>query len=211
MSKVVVTTGDVKRDYEILGPVYYQINNRPIGFSGKNKLSAKVKEYQELAQKNKEKTESAPGLMYALFMPISEFGPGENMFRTAFYIAVEELKKQAEEMGGDAVVAMRQDIDIDSNGFQYFFLQMYGTAVKYVDDSAAESARLDEISPKEPARLVEEVSKEVSETVEISGPVTASVAPDAGLFKRPAEPYAGSAACDLLSSKKLSPPERCFK
>lgn len=129
MSKVVVTTGDVQREYEVLGPVYYQINNRPMGFSGKSKLLVKEKEYQAIVQKNSEK--HGAGLVSALFMPVGEFGPGDNKFKTAFYIAVEELKKQAEEMGGDAVVAMRQDIDIDSNGFQYFYLQMYGTAVKY--------------------------------------------------------------------------------
>ncbi len=33
-------------------------------------------------------------------------------------------------MGANAIVGMRQDIDIDSNGFQYFYMQMYGTAVK---------------------------------------------------------------------------------
>ena len=128
MANVIVTTGDLHEKYEVLGPVYFQINNRPMGFSGKSKLSIKENEYKQIGQKNTEK--SGVGLMSALFMPVGEFGPGDNKFRTAFYIAVEELKKQAEEMGGDAVVAMRQDIDIDSNGFQYFYLQMYGTAVK---------------------------------------------------------------------------------
>lgn len=99
-----------------------------MGFSGKSKLSIKENEYKQIAQKNGEK--SGVGLMSALFLPVGEFGPGDNKFKTAFYIAVEELKRQAVEMGGDAVVAMRQDIDIDSNGFQYFYLQMYGTAVK---------------------------------------------------------------------------------
>ena len=33
-------------------------------------------------------------------------------------------------MGADAVIGMRQDIDIDTNGFSYFYLQMYGTAVR---------------------------------------------------------------------------------
>lgn len=33
-------------------------------------------------------------------------------------------------MGADAIIGMRQDIDMDTNGFAYFYLQMYGTAVK---------------------------------------------------------------------------------
>jgi uncharacterized protein YbjQ (UPF0145 family) len=34
-------------------------------------------------------------------------------------------------LGADAVIGMRQDIDLDTNGFQFFYLQMYGTAVKF--------------------------------------------------------------------------------
>ena len=33
-------------------------------------------------------------------------------------------------IGGDAIVAMRYDIDVDTTGIQHFYLQMYGTAVK---------------------------------------------------------------------------------
>ena len=51
-------------------------------------------------------------------------------FDIAFFIAVEELKERAALLGADAVIGMRQDIDLDSVGFKYFYLQMYGTAVK---------------------------------------------------------------------------------
>ncbi len=34
-------------------------------------------------------------------------------------------------LGADAVIAMRQDIDLDTEGFQFFYLQMYGTAVRF--------------------------------------------------------------------------------
>lgn len=33
-------------------------------------------------------------------------------------------------LGADTVICMKQDIDLDTNGFAYFYLQMYGTAVK---------------------------------------------------------------------------------
>lgn len=129
MSQVIVTTGDLKRDYEILGPVYFQINNRPVNLSGKNKLATMEEKYKKLASKN---TEERSSIMNTLFWgAVGEFGPADHKFKTAFYIAVEELKKQAEEIGGDAVIAMRQDIDLDTHGMQYFYLQMYGTVVKY--------------------------------------------------------------------------------
>ena len=60
-----------------------------------------------------------------------EFSVGQNDFDKAFFIVVEELKKRAARMGADAVIGMRQDIDLDTNAFTYFYLQMYGTAVKF--------------------------------------------------------------------------------
>lgn len=41
------------------------------------------------------------------------------------------MKKRAKRVGADAIICMRQDIDMDTNGFAYFYLQMYGTAVKF--------------------------------------------------------------------------------
>lgn len=55
----------------------------------------------------------------------------ENEFDKAFFIAVSELQVRAEKIGADAIIGMRQDIDMDTNHFQNFYLQMYGTAVKY--------------------------------------------------------------------------------
>lgn len=59
-----------------------------------------------------------------------EWSVGQSDFEQAFFVATEELKKRAQMVGADAIVAMRQDIDLDTNGFAYFYLQMYGTAVK---------------------------------------------------------------------------------
>ena len=53
----------------------------------------------------------------------------------SFFIAVEELKKRAAILGADAIVAMRHDIDLDTNGLAYFYLQMYETAVKYTENN----------------------------------------------------------------------------
>ena len=55
---------------------------------------------------------------------------GSSYFEDAFHIATIELKKKAYLLGADAVVAMRQDIDIETERQNIFYLQMYGTAVK---------------------------------------------------------------------------------
>ena len=57
---------------------------------------------------------------------------GQSDFEKAFFVAVQELKKRAGLLGADAIIAMRQDIDLDTTAFQFFYLQMYGTAVKFV-------------------------------------------------------------------------------
>lgn len=128
MSNVIVTTGDIKRDYEILGPVYFQVSNKGVFGSALSKL---VKQYQnEIAQmkKNGSMSKDRPdwGFLYG------EWSVGQSDFEKAFFVATEELKKRAEMVGGDAVIGMKQDIDMDTNGFAYFYLQMYGTAVKFI-------------------------------------------------------------------------------
>ena len=124
---IIVTTTDLKEDYEIIGPVYYQISNKGI-FS--SEMDRKISEYEKLIKdfKNSNLMEDRKndwGFLYGEYT----FGM-QNDFDKAFYIAVEELKLKAEIMGADAIVGMKQDIDLDTNSIQYFYLQMYGTAVK---------------------------------------------------------------------------------
>ena len=128
MSKIIVTTGDLNRNYEILGPVYFQVSNKGLFGSA---LGQYVKKYQaEIQAMKKSGTMSQDradwGFLYG------EWSVGQSDFEKAFFIATEELKKRGEMVGADAIICMRQDIDMDTNGFAFFYLQMYGTAVKFV-------------------------------------------------------------------------------
>lgn len=128
MSEIIVTTGDLKQDYEIIGPVYFQVSNKGLFSSALSKLSKEYKDEMEKIKKNglALKNESDWGFLYG------ELSYGmQNDFDKAFYIAVKELQKRAKVLGANAIIGMRQDIDIDSNQFQFFYLQMYGTAVIY--------------------------------------------------------------------------------
>lgn len=129
MNNITVTTTDLKREYDIIGPVYFQVSNKGIFSSALSKLSKKYK--QEIAELKKggqaqTHTEFDWGVLYGEL----SFGM-ENEFDKAFFISVRELQLRAEKIGADAIVGMRQDIDMDTNHFQNFYLQMYGTAVKY--------------------------------------------------------------------------------
>lgn len=128
MSKVIVTTGDIDKPYEILGPVYFQVSNKGLFGSA---LSGLVKQYQAEIAKMKQAGSMSQdradwGFLYG------EWSVGQTDFEKAFFIATEELKKRGEMVGADAIIGMRQDIDMDTNGFAYFYLQMYGTAVKFI-------------------------------------------------------------------------------
>jgi len=128
---ILVTTGDIKQDYDIIGPVYFQISNKPEGLSSSTYLEYKAfyeKEIDDLKRSGEFEEASSGNIDWGCVW--GEFCLGETAFEFAFFIAVEELKKRAAMLGADAVVYMRQDIDLDTEVLQYFYLQMYGTAVR---------------------------------------------------------------------------------
>ena len=129
VNAVIVTTGDLKEDYEIIGPVFFQVSNKGI-FSSTlselvNKYSAEIEDMKNSALMSERRSDW--GFLWG------EYSVGQNDFEKAFFVATQELKKRALMLGGDAVVSMRQDIDLDTSGFQYFYLQMYGTVVKRIN------------------------------------------------------------------------------
>jgi uncharacterized protein YbjQ (UPF0145 family) len=126
-NKIIVTTGDLKNDYNIIGPVYFSVSNK--GLFG-SQLGTLIKKYKGNIEDLKKNSLITPeradwGVLWG------EFSAGQNDFDKAFYIAVQELKSRASILNADAIVSMRQDIDLDTTGFQHFYLQMYGTAVKF--------------------------------------------------------------------------------
>jgi len=125
-SNIVVTTADLKCDYEIIGPVFFQVSNK--GFLS-NELSDLFYKYSEQMDNEKEgdisKEKTAWETLYG------EWSLEQSDYEKAFFVAVEELKLRAAMLGADAIVGMKQDIDLETNGFRYFYLQMYGTAVKF--------------------------------------------------------------------------------
>ncbi|MGV2334358.1 MAG UNVERIFIED_CONTAM: hypothetical protein LVR18_09660 [Planctomycetaceae bacterium] len=121
-----VTTGDLHEAYEIIGPVYFSVSNKGLFF---NRLEELISKYRQKLTDMKSSgvlndVSTDWGFLYG------QFSVGQSYFDSAFFVAVQELKLRAGRVGGDAIVYMRQDIDIDTDGMQYFYLQMYGTAVR---------------------------------------------------------------------------------
>lgn len=127
-NNIIVTTGDIKKDYEIVGPVYFSVTNKGIfGSQLKTLIKKYISEIEDLKKQSMLNPEKIDwGALWG------EFSVGQNEFDKAFFVAVQEIKIRATILKADAVIGMRQDIDLDTNGFQYFYLQMYGTAVKFL-------------------------------------------------------------------------------
>lgn len=129
---MIVSTGDINKEYEIIGPVYFQVSNKPEGFSPSRLSEYKeiyVKEVEKLKQSGKVEEIADGSVRWECVF--GEWCLGQSSFEIAFFIAIEELKKRAKMLGADGIIFMRQDIDLDKEAVQYFYLQMYGTAVRF--------------------------------------------------------------------------------
>lgn len=115
MNEIIVTTADLKQEYEIIAPVYFQVSNR--GFFT-SRLSKLLKKYEAELKELKEDKQ------------YNDKNKINSRLEKSFFIAVKELQRKAREIGADAVVGMRQSVELDQTGHPYFSLQMYGTAVK---------------------------------------------------------------------------------
>jgi hypothetical protein len=119
---IIVTTTDLHQPYDVIGPVYAQVANRG-EFSShlqvlRERYAAEIDAAIERGQ-------------IGVWNPASlDDSAGQIDFEHAFFIAVRELQRRASLMGADAIVGMRQDIDLDAEVSMFFFLQMYGTAVR---------------------------------------------------------------------------------
>lgn len=119
---ILVTTVGLKQDYEILEPVYFQTTNLTRGVFRNPPLLDLAKQYASEIESREEQ-----GLINSITEHhVSEWG--QQTLETAFFVAVQELKKRAALLGADAIIGMRQDIVFFRDSF--FTFQVYGTAVK---------------------------------------------------------------------------------
>jgi uncharacterized protein YbjQ (UPF0145 family) len=126
---IIVTTADLPYPYRVISPVYFQVSNKGLFSTELGKLT---KKYKDEIKEMKENGLMSKGGIDLGILWYGEWSIGQNQFESAFFVAIREMQKRAARLKADAVVGMRQDIDLDSNGFQFFYLQMYGTAVTFM-------------------------------------------------------------------------------
>jgi uncharacterized protein YbjQ (UPF0145 family) len=136
-----VTTADINNPYEIIGPIIVNTTNKGIFNSAYSQLLKKYSTYPMSALLKMPSTMSEQSGEVGTFL-LSIFDTslgfegsvGQASFDSAYYICVAELKLRCAEMGGDAVVGMHMDFDLDTNNWAGFYIQMHGTAVKLKKD-----------------------------------------------------------------------------
>ena len=125
VQNVPVTTEDLHEDYEIIGPVCVQVTNKgSLGGSYQTlvkKHLPSLRQLQELGQ--------IPGTSSWGFLT-GEWSIDAADFSKAFFVCTQELKEKAVLLNADAVIGMRQNMTVDTGSFSWFYLNMYGTAVR---------------------------------------------------------------------------------
>lgn len=122
---IIVTTLDLREEYDIIGQVYVQVANR-----GEFSSHLQLLREQYASEIDDAIARGQIGEWNPSVLTSGEDASGQIDFEHAFFIAVCELRRRATLMGADAVIGMRQDIDLDAEVSMFFFLQMYGTAVR---------------------------------------------------------------------------------
>lgn len=120
-AEIVVTTGeDLGRPYRVIGPVFTHVSTRG------GMLDTMAKKYGISGPTTGDAWD------FVLGMVTAEVPAAHRVFPTAFAVCAEGLRRAAVSMNGDAVIALRQDIDItDFTVSQNVFMQMYGTVVAF--------------------------------------------------------------------------------
>ncbi len=120
MSKIIITTENLlNQPYEVVGLVYFQVRN-----SGKP--------YRELMKDYKPALDEMRRLEKMPNTPKGFFNWTGSELEECFFVGQEEIKKRASILGANAVIGFREDTDIYNDGGGWFFMQMYGTAVRFL-------------------------------------------------------------------------------
>lgn len=137
IKNIIVTTTDISEPYTVITPIIYNTSNRGVFSSLYSKLVNKYNDplYKQLLispELSPEKNYDIGLFLFSLFDASFQFegSVGQGGFDRAFYMCVAEMKMRAYQLGGNAIIGMKMDFDLDTVNFSSFYLQMYGTVVK---------------------------------------------------------------------------------
>ncbi|MBP9946336.1 MAG: heavy metal-binding domain-containing protein [Vicinamibacteria bacterium] len=118
-AQVVVSTTMISEPFSVLAPVYALATNKGGQLdAAARKLGINVK------------STSDSEVLGALFL--GDSSANYEAFPIAWHVCIEQLKRQAASLGGDAVVGVRMVFETDRSGIglSHFTMHVYGTAVR---------------------------------------------------------------------------------
>lgn len=145
LREIPVTTTDLPIEYDVIAPIIYNTTNRGIWGSSYAKLKERYlsNPFKQLLVKPEKQSFISGNFGTFLLSTLDgsatfEGGVGQGEFDNAFYYCVAEMKLRCAQMGGDAIVGLKMDYDLDTVNFGAFYLQMYGTVVKFKNKNTDE-------------------------------------------------------------------------
>lgn len=135
----IVTTADLKNDYDVITPIIFNTTNRGVFSSSYLELCKKYDQpkYKRIliqAEQSHKKEDNIDALMLISLFDSNLFGfegmSGYRQFDKAFYISLAEMKIRAKKLGGNAIIGLKPDFDLDTTNYGAFYLQLFGTVVK---------------------------------------------------------------------------------
>jgi len=134
MDKIKVSTTDIRKNYEVIGPVHFNIiNNSVLANPMSNLFSSYEKSRPEIADASvKASTLNGWSSIYGrMCHDLSDYDK-------AFYVCVQELKKRAFLLGANAVIGMSYKMEFYADSSSYSYMQMCGTAIRITEDDLFE-------------------------------------------------------------------------
>lgn len=126
-----VSTGDVRGDYKVIGPVVFCLSNRGIMKSQFETLREKHKSALQKQRARGHLNGETDGGDILVGLLTGDLNFEARTYDQALWIGFEEMRSRAVRVGADAVIWVRQDMHIDNSGMEYFYLQVTGTAVRF--------------------------------------------------------------------------------
>jgi len=152
---VKVTTSDFSEKYEVLTPIIFNTTNRGIFSSAFTDLKRKysTEDYKKIlitTERSHSRSTTALSVLSLFDASFSFEGDvGQSQFDLAFYIALAEMRIRAYKLGGNGITGLKMDFDLDTTNYSAFYLQMYGTVVKFIEPEVinASSSELFDTKP----------------------------------------------------------------
>jgi hypothetical protein len=122
-TSITVTTGTSSLPYDVVGTISFRYSSERGILS--DSLTTLIEKYLEGTSATEEQR-WAPDYTF-----LFDTASGGRVFEEAYLLTAQELRRRAGELGADAVIGMRHDVDLAASDRTCLYLKVSGTAVRF--------------------------------------------------------------------------------